>query len=235
MEAIAGHGPKIESVCAVGDPMLVEWKGNKYYTVYRGSRPDSYVLAEIQTSTKAPTLQIDEPGFVLVDIPVVDGKPMLFEFNAVFVVRFLSGGVVYSFRTSFVRVHTKPSVIVLEYPPRALERHNLRTAERMELMAPVKVSVDGGGVEGAVVDISSEGAMLLFEKGAEFSIGTVLAATFTLPDGMPVEGLSVTVRNRRSDNGHIYYGVHFSAAASKELLAVKSYYSEYIGFAEASV
>jgi len=215
----------------VGDPMLMEWKGGKYPTVFRGAKPDRLVLAEIQTSSKEPTWRIDVPGFLLVDVPVVNGKAVIFEFNAPLNVRFLTEGAIYSFKTILARTHPKASLLVLEYPPTLLH-HNLRTSERIAMMVLVEATLDGeqGSLIGAIIDISSNGAMLALEH--QVDVGRQLLLKFLMPDGTPVTGITASVRNMRNQEEKFYAGVSFNAGMGSELQAVKNYYLECLKYSE---
>lgn len=174
-------------------------------------------------------MRIDVPGFMLIDVPVVDGSAMPFEFNAMLNIRFLTEGRVYSFKTMLARVHQKASVLVLESPQTML-CHNLRTSERISMMVAAEVAHNGDAVKmgGAITDISSSGAMLAL--GSQVGVGSNLSLDFRLPDGTPVSGVHVTVRNLRNEEEKYFAGVSFASSTTAGLQSVKNYYSEHLKY-----
>ncbi len=69
--------PLLESLCPVGEPMSVEWKGTKYPTIFRGAKGPIYVLSNSSSGSGKAKYEIATPGYILVDIPVVGGKQVL--------------------------------------------------------------------------------------------------------------------------------------------------------------
>lgn len=221
----------LEELCTVGDPVTVDCKGKKYPSVFRGARETEYVLSQVTSGGGKPLSEILNHGCVIVDIPVIDGKQQLFEFNAPLMVYFLSDGVVYAFKSFMLRVHPKPAVIALEYPV-TINKHSLRKSERIELIMPVTATPKRGGspVAGAVIDISANGMKVAFAEPGKYQVGEVALLAATLPNGVPVEGLAGTVRNIRLENGQWHFGISFGAAAGPSLGPVMDYYLQCMNY-----
>lgn len=217
----------LEELCHVGDPFTVDSKGKKYPTVFRGAKENMYVLSSMASGGGKPIAELTEQGCVLVDIPVIDGKQRLFEYNAPLMVYFLSDGVVYAFKSFMLRVHPKPGVIALEYPT-AIQKHSLRKSERVELVMPVTLvpKQGGDGSEGAAVDLSATGLRIAVGSANGYRVGEMVLVSGTLPSGVRVERLPGHVRNVQPENGRYYLGVSFGTGGEQAFSEVLGYYEQ---------
>lgn len=197
----------VEKYCAVGDPVIIEWKGARYRTVMRGAKME--VVATIFTALK-PRLQIiPETSFFLTDMPR-NYSAAGFEFNSPLTVRFLRDGKVYAFKTTLTRVHNQPPVMVLKYPEK-VEYHNMRSDERVGVVFPVRIIENGGQVNkmGAVLDLSASGAKVGLDELGDIRVGEEIELSFTLPNGAAVSDLAVAVRSISEENGKYFLGTSF--------------------------
>lgn len=197
----------VEKYCAVGSPLIMEWKGKRYRTLMRGAKLE--MVATNLTGQKARLAILMETSYFLADMPR-DYLNAGFEFNSPLTVRFLNAGKVYAFRTTLMRVHNQPPVMVLEYPEK-VEYHNMRSDERVGIIFPTNVSGNGGSVNrmGAVVDLSASGARLGLDTREGINVGTSLCLSFTLPSGSAVTDISVLVRNISEESGKYLLGASF--------------------------
>ncbi|MBI5636553.1 MAG: PilZ domain-containing protein [Nitrospinae bacterium] len=197
----------VEKLCAVGEPLVIEWKEKRHHTRLRGAK------AEIITTNimgEKPRLSIlPETSFLLADMP--KGYTAAgFEHNAPLTVRFLSGGSVYAFKTTLMRVHSQPPILALEYPDK-VQRYNMRGTERVNVTFPARISENGGSVckTGAVLDISATGARIGLDAINGIGVGAKLHLSFTLPNGATVNELAAAVRNISEESGKYLLGTSF--------------------------
>lgn len=197
----------VEKYCAVGDPLILEWKGKRYRTLMRGAKME--MVATNLTGQKPRLAILPETSFFLADMPK-NYADAGFEFNSPLTVRFLRNGKVYAFRTTLMRVHNQPPVLVLEYPEK-VEFHNMRSDERVEIVFPARITESGGlaGKVGAVLDISASGARIGLDTREGINVGAKLSLSFTLPNGVAVGDLATAVRNISDDNGKYLLGTSF--------------------------
>lgn len=197
----------VEKYCDVGSPIIIEWKGKRYRTQMRGAKLE--MVATNLLGQKSRLAILPETSYFLTDMPreYASGG---FEFNSPLTVRFLNAGKVYAFKTTLMRVHNQPPVLVLEYPEK-VEFHNMRSDERVGIIFPASISENGGSGNkmGAVVDLSASGARLGLDTRDGINVGTNLNLSFTLPSGAAVSGLAVLVRNISEEGGKHLLGASF--------------------------
>ncbi len=104
-----------ESRFPLGKPAMIDYEGKEYISIMRGAMFSK---------------------FVLIDIPVFEGKPVVFSKNQKFDIRFFDAGTIYKFSTYLLRMHTKPGLLVVNYPTTVLS-HHLRKNERLKVLLPV--------------------------------------------------------------------------------------------------
>jgi c-di-GMP-binding flagellar brake protein YcgR len=207
----------IDALCVVGTAMSVEWKGKKYNSAFRGGKipPD----AETAKTSNPDTY------FILLDIPVFGGKPVIPEFNTPITVRFLYEGTIFGFNSFLRQVHGKGSLMVLDYPPR-LETHTLRNIERIKTLMRAEVLSPNipAKASGVILDFSWSGAKLGLETDAVFENGQVLSISFTLGDGTAITNLESTVRNSRKSGDKTVYGISFNEASKPSIEILHNFY-----------
>lgn len=195
----------VEKHCAVGDPLIIEWKGKRYPTLMRGARTE--IIATNTLGGRGRISIIPERSFIIVDIPKGNAAAGFIN-NAFLTLRFLCSGAVYAITAKMVRAHSQPPVLVLEYPEK-MQRYNLRSGERVSIVSRARISKDGGSTHqvGAVLDISTSGARLGLENLDGIERGMTLHLSFMLPNGMAVSQLLAEVRNISEENGKYLLGV----------------------------
>lgn len=198
----------VEEYCAVGCPLSIELKGKRFHTQMRGAKAE-FVTTNI-LGGKPRLTTVPETSYILADMPrnYASGG---FEYNAPLLVRFLVEGSVYAFKTSLIGVHSHPPMLVLEYP-NEMQRYNMRSSERVSLISPARISVEGAGPEvrvGAVLDISETGARIGLETKEGVSIGKKIFLSFTLSTGAAVNQLAAIVRSIDEEGGKYFLGIGF--------------------------
>lgn len=197
----------IEDYCAIGDPMILEMKGKRLGTLFRGAKSETITTNITGKKTRLEVL----PGtsFLIVDTPK-DFTSAGFEFNSPMNVKFLYGGSVYAFKTAIMLVHTHPPVLALEYPNQE-QRYNMRNNDRLPIVTPAIVYANGGsdGITGAVINLSATGALVGLKSAAEISAGKKLKISFVLPSGAEVSQIAAVVRNVSQQSGNYLLGTSF--------------------------
>lgn len=219
--------PILENLCPVGEPMSVEWKNNKYSTVFRGAKKPVYVVSASSSGTGKAKYEMATPGYLLIDIPVVGAKQVLFEFSASLLVRFISDGVVYGFNTHFEGVHPKPSLLVLDYPA-GIQKYSLRRHERIDTVIPVNVLETGAGApeRGAILNISESGAGVALPSCNGFAVGHKISLSCTLPDGSAVADLEATIKNIVHGSDKVVLGVHMDGEVTGPFTTMRKFYND---------
>jgi c-di-GMP-binding flagellar brake protein YcgR len=197
--------------------MSLEWKGKKFNSAFRGlKKTDDSSFANGTGSGSA---------FILLDTPVVAGKPVIPEYNAPITVRFLYDGVIYGFSTFLRMAHGRGSILVLEHP-KNVEKHPLRTLERIKtiMRAEVRTTQKPEKISGVILDFSHSGAKLGIETADVYNNGDNLLITFALGDGTVINNLAVTVKNSRKIGDKVVYGISFSASPDPSIEKLNKFY-----------
>lgn len=198
----------VEEFCAVGGSLGIELKGKRFHTLMRGAKAE-FVTTNI-LGGKPRLTTVPETSFILADMPrnYASGG---FEYNSPLLVRFLVEGSVYAFKTALMGVHSHPPMLVLEYP-NEMQRYNMRSSERVSLISPARITIEGAGPEfrmGAVLDISETGARIGLEAKEGVSIGGKIFLSFTLSNGAAVNQLAAIVRSIDEEGGKYFLGIGF--------------------------
>lgn len=198
-------GNPVEKLCAIGDPLIIEWKGKRYPTLMRGAKVE--VIATNTLGGRGRISILPDLSFFIVDMPKGYAAAGFIN-NSYLTLRFLCRGAVYAFTAKMVRIHSQPALLVLEYPEK-MQRYNLRSGERVSIVSRARITKDGGSTHqiGAVLDISTSGARLGLEAVDGISRGTTLHLSFVLPNGMAVSQLIAEVRNISEESGKYLLGV----------------------------
>jgi c-di-GMP-binding flagellar brake protein YcgR len=210
-------GKASEIPCDVGTAMVLEWKGKKFNSAYRGQKkPEASSFAPGGGAT----------GFFLVDTPLVAGKVVVPEYNAPITVRFLYDGVIYGFTSYLSMAHGRGSLLMLEHP-KNIEKHPLRKLERIKtvIRAEAVVVQKQQKVSGVILDFSQSGAKLGLETGQGFETGDNLLLSFTLGDGTEITALEATVRNNRTIGDKVVYGTSFNPSSNPSMEKLNSFYT----------
>lgn len=195
-----------QSKFPIGGPVLIEHAGKRYTSILKG------VLFS---------------KFVLMDVPVFQGRPVVFDYSAVLIVRFIVAGVVYGFKTVVLRMHKKPLVLVLEYPTK-ITQNNLRESGRIKILLPIRVSMNGCSeiTDGAILDLSSKGALVTMKTSMEIKKKQKILVSMTLPDGRKIESMVCYICNIRFLGDKKIFGVSFEDRDEGSSKLIKSFYND---------
>ncbi|MFC3853678.1 flagellar brake protein [Salinispirillum marinum] len=187
-------------------------------------RPDS------RLSTKL--IGLVAPRSVLVQTPMVDGRPVLFRKDQSLIVRFFANKVACGFRTKVIHLCTTPfHYLHLAYPGR-VEVGEVRNAARAQANLPItvinKTNTQIENVHGAIVDISTTGAKIetlqpVAEMGDELLI-TAKVAVGHITRIVNIEAYARTAIDRFDmANSVAAYGIQFKYLSDVDFLALHAF------------
>lgn len=187
-------------------------------------RPDS------RLSTKL--IGLVAPRSVLVQTPMVDGRPVLFRKDQSLIVRFFANKVACGFRTKIVHLCTTPfHYMHLAYPGR-VEVGEVRNAARAQANLPItvinKTNAHIENVHGAIVDVSTTGAKIetlqpVAEMGDELLI-TAKVAVGHITRIVNIEAYARTTIDRFDmANSVAAYGIQFKYLSDVDFLALHAF------------
>jgi len=188
----------------IGRPVQLEFKEKKYSSFFRGVKAPEYVLA---------------------DIPMVNGRHITIDYNSTFTVRFIVSGVAYGFTAFLQRVHTRQALLVLEYPEN-VKKLPLRASDRVEMFIPVKIIIKDhkGVMEGAILDLSNQGALIAVPAGDAIASGQRLKISMILPNGKEVKSIFGVINNIKASGGKMRLGINFHEKEDASLSTVRQFY-----------
>lgn len=149
-------------------------------------------------------------GFVLLERPQVSGHPLELAAEKPCIVRFVANGMACGFSTTVIDgiVRARSPILACHWP-RAVEILPLRAHERALVTLPAVYRYGSHApVAVEIVDISVGGCLLVSEAG--LPSGSPGWLTFTLPNGVAIEGAELFIRSAKANGGHSHtYGCAF--------------------------
>lgn len=210
----------IETMIPIGDPVQISCQDKKYNSIFRG-----VVALEC----------------IVADIPIMNGKKIILNYNASITARFLVDGTVYGFKTGLLRVHSKSGLMVMEYPD-SIKKYNLRKSRRVSVLLPSEVttgyemgSLSGQTwqtetLSGAILDLSEIGALIAVRPSKTADVGHKVTISTNLPDGTPIVSLEAEIKNIRKSDEKLLLGVSFEKEYSESKNAVFEFYNECVSY-----
>ena len=153
--------------------------------------------------------------YILCDVPILSGKPMISTAASKCRVQFLYQGVFYTFNSTVAYIATRPFPMVYIDYPEHVEELDLRAEDRYAVNVPAEVRYKRTGrtadTQGVVIDLSFSGCRISLPVG--FEIGDRIDLSFELSPDESVDGLTCEVRNVRTVYGVYECGVEFQFEA----------------------
>lgn len=183
----------IESFLAIDEPVLLHLavarrSGQRYRSMVRGWVKSKYIM-------------LDRPRDEARYLHMERGEPCI--------VRFLRQGNACGFESCILDWDTRPhiSYCLLEWPE-SLDLVAFRKCQRIDLYIPCRILFQGAEYEGEVRDLSINGCRV----SAPITVmnNETVELTFTLPDGIPVDGLRAHVRNAHLTEDGSFFGCEFT-------------------------
>ncbi len=199
-------GASFESEFPIGAPVQLELKGRKYATILRGARSMKYLL---------------------VDVPIVNNKPAVLDYNTEFIVRFFLCGSAYGFSTYITQVFGKHGLLVLEYPF-SVKKYSLRESERIKSLIPMKVNIQGhkGVIPGAVLDLSDRGALIAVNAMEGVEAGGKIKIAWMLPNNTPFKSIRADIVNVKPSANKLLMGIIFDEGDKDSMKRVNEFYDQ---------
>lgn len=187
----------------VGEPCQIQLDHGKHPSFFRGY---SY------------------PKYILLDGPTSHGSPVVAVSGAPYVVRFVSGGMVYGYDSMLMKQYTTPvNLWVMRYPDE-IQTVNLRKSQRVSTFIPSTLTSAQGDVTGALIDISEGGGLFSSPNRVEAQSGQSAHMDMALPGGERVEGLECKICSIKSVNGKVLLGINFNPRDTANIQKIKSFY-----------
>jgi c-di-GMP-binding flagellar brake protein YcgR len=187
------HRTDIESFLAIDGPVLLHLavarrSGQRYRSVVRGWVNSRYVM---------------------LDRPRTDSRYLHMERGEPCVVRFLNQGNACGFESMILDWDTRPHIsYCLVSWPEHLDLVSFRKCQRVDLYVPCRILFDGKEYEAEVRDLSISGCRV--SAPIAVTNNETVELTFTLPDGIPIEGMRAYVRNAHPTDTGSFFGCEFT-------------------------
>ena len=165
-------------------------------------------------SSRSTLLGMDPGKFLIIQTPLIsDIGTKVFEKNNG-IVRYLSAGRVYAFRSTLLGIIKEPRRFSILSYPESLEVVNLRKFERISCLTDAELHISNNIYEGIVTDISMGGCNVdLNHSGIldfpEIRILEEVSLTLQLKDGEFLEDIKATVRSTKRDKHNLSLGLQF--------------------------
>jgi c-di-GMP-binding flagellar brake protein YcgR len=150
------------------------------------------------------------PKYILIEIPIQKGQPVVAAPGQIYAVRYLVEGTVFSFEAPLLKQYFKPMPLWVFKFPDSVSKTNLRKSQRVRTFVPGALTANGGGaVEGALVDLSDGGGLFMAIGGDAPLAGAKARMRIELPSGETVTDLMCEVKSRADTKGKVALGLAF--------------------------
>ncbi len=186
------HRTDIETFLAIDGPVSLQLavtrrSGQRYRSIVRGWVKSRYIM---------------------LDRPRTDARFLHMERGERCVVRFLTQGNACGFESTLLDWDTRPHIsYCLVAWPESLDLVAFRKSQRIDLYVPCHILYDGKKHEAEVRDLSINGCRV--SAPIVVTNNEMIELTFTLPDGIPLEGLRAYVRNAHPTDTGSFFGCEF--------------------------
>lgn len=164
------------------------------------------------------------PGHVQVFEQLRQGKAVI--------VRYVSEGCVYGFRTQVMAQITYPFPMVFLTYPRAIENVNLRKENRVECQVASELVIDDRPYHGFILDLTTQGCKFLLRPTAAVPKPHVEAhvpvqVRTSIPGQSELRSFSGIIRNIQEEQDRLYLGVQFVSLSEGALFMLKKFTAEH--------
>lgn len=196
----------LEISIPIGEPAQIQIEDIKYSTFIRGVAP---------------------PRYIFLDMPKRHGRLVSLAKQRPVLVRYINQGIMFGFRSTVNSEYINPfHILVVDYP-KQMEKRNLRRSERIKTFFPISVrlSENSEPAEGAMLDLSREGALISVEGDSLPEQGEIIHVSLKLPNRTSVNELACVVRNIRQPSSMSLLGVEFESPEG-ELEVIQKFYKD---------
>ncbi|MBA4393585.1 MAG: hypothetical protein C0407_08535 [Desulfobacca sp.] len=194
--------------------------------------PGTQVMFEVPRSLEAKGQTFfrgcKEDHYIILDYPNnASGVPLTLRDQMPCIVRFISHGKVYAFKSEIIRTVRYPYPFVFIQYPQELDYINLRNSDRYHIRIPTDFSeqaLEGSmeeNPEGRLLDLSERGCLLTTTK--HFDLDTLLFLAFNLPNEEMIMNLAAKVRriSRKDETYHL--GMQFLVTEDPDIDKIRRY------------
>jgi len=181
----------------IGTPLQIQIDGfrERFKTSLVGIVRDEYLILE----TPEPTLSLE--------------KQRQFTQGSEVVVRCISKGTVWGFKSTLERVISTPTRLLVIGAPRTAENHSLRAHQRIECLLPGQLLNGKEECSGMVLDISEEGCLIAVQGSgheAGFEPNSEVRVKLQLPGLKGEQTIQGFLRHISADQTKRHFGIQFN-------------------------
>lgn len=164
------------------------------------------------------------PGHVQVFDQLRQGKPVI--------VRYVSEGCVYGFRTQVMAQITYPFPMVFLTYPRAIENVNLRKENRVECYVASELVVDDRPYHGFILDLTTQGCKFLLRQTAglvttPLEMHMPVHVRTSIPGNPELRSFTGIIRNIQHEQDRTYLGIQFANLSEGAVFLLKKFTAEH--------
>lgn len=161
---------------------------------------------------------------IVIDAPVMDGKPVIVGRGMPGLVRYAHAGMAYGFDVEIFKQFTSPAHVWALTHPGSVRGLSLRKSSRLTTFIPaILQEEDGARQVGVIVDLS-EGGGLFASPSDKIKTEGYCSMSFTLPTAQKIENLDCKLKNARKAGDKTLIGLVFSDTDMEKLKIIKTYY-----------
>ncbi len=204
----------------IGGQLQVEIKGipSRHQTTFIGMELNQYLI-------------IKEPVFPH-KLRVSGIKHKLFPGNEI-TVRYIYRGSVFGFQTKLIEaLYTPKRWLLIEYP-KVIEKHNLRSTQRVDCFLPAITQIKNKETQGIILDISLKGCRYMIKATKNRKLPVVqkddqIALRYHFPGNQDEQMVSGKVKNIKRDSQEMILGIEFLEMAVDLHSIIEQYISAVI-------
>ncbi|MEE8430965.1 MAG: flagellar brake protein [Candidatus Desulfatibia sp.] len=198
---VNNFGTDMRMSIEIGDQLQIEVKGipSRYQTTFIGMELNEYFI-------------IKEPVFPH-ELRVSGIKHKLFPGNEI-TVRYIYKGSVFGFQTKLIEaIFTPKRLLLIEYP-KAIEKHNLRSTQRIDCYLPAITKIKNKETPGIILDINKKGCRYMIKAAENRKLPVVqkddqIALRCHFPGNQDEQMVSGKVKNIKRDSQEMILGIEF--------------------------
>jgi hypothetical protein len=169
-------------------------------------------LPDDTTRLKATLVGMKLDEYLIIQMPAIPGITSRLQKGVDIVKRYVMNGCVYGFVSSILSTISSPALICFTAYPEYVEMVNMRKEKRLDCFFPASSKVNELVLNGAIVDICSEGCRLVLDDESSSSyiksgrVGDRIAILTSAIGNSPTSGEIKAVQN---EMGRVGLGIQF--------------------------
>jgi hypothetical protein len=164
--------------------------------------------------------------YLIIQPPAIDHLDLVFTPDSKIIVRYLSDGSVYGFKTFVIETISKPYRLVFIGYPSELDLLSLRNHERVDVFIKSQLEIYDMTVPGVILDLSCGGCLLSVTPDKHYS-GLMVEGEDDAFITFPIENITITLPCKIvrfiEDATQLQLGIIFDFEEGKESELIKNY------------